>query len=78
VTLAAGRHAIEVGWRAATSATVRLWIDGVARASKTGLDTHRYRLDAVRLGPSAGLTSSMTGKIQFDRFVSSRGSTIGR
>jgi subtilisin family serine protease len=78
ISLTSGRHSIELGWRSGTSTTLRLWIDGVARASRTGLDTHRYRLDSVRLGPSAGLTSSMAGKLQFDRFVSSRGSTIGR
>jgi subtilisin family serine protease len=75
--LAAGQHAIELGWQSGTSTSLRLWIDGVAGPTATSLDTHSYRLETVRLGPSAGLTSSMGGELRFDRFVSSRGSTIG-
>jgi hypothetical protein len=78
-TLPAGRHTIEVAWRASRSATLRFWIDGVAKPGRTRLDTHAYRLEAVRLGPSAGLSSSIAGTLRFDRFVSSRGqTTIGR
>ncbi|MEA2653496.1 MAG: hypothetical protein QOI37_723, partial [Chloroflexota bacterium] len=66
-------------WRASRSATLRFWIDGVAKPGRTRLDTHAYRLEAVRLGPSAGLSNSMAGTLRFDRFVSTRGqTTIGR
>jgi hypothetical protein len=72
-----GRHALEVGWQSSTAATVRLWVDGVISSSLTNLDTHASILESVRLGPSSGLTKSMSGELQFDRFVSSRGSLIG-
>jgi hypothetical protein len=77
-SLADGRRTVEIGWQSGVSATVGLWIDGVAGPSLSGLDTHKYLLEATRLGPSAGLTKAMTGELQFDRFVSSRGSTIGQ
>ncbi len=57
-----GQHVIELGWQSGTSTSLRLWIDGVAGPTASSLDTHGYRLEAVRLGPSAGLTSSMTGR----------------
>ena len=77
VTLPDGRHALELGWQSASAAIVRLWIDG-SQASATGaLDTHGIVIETVRLGPSAGVTSTMAGELRFDRFVSSRGSTIG-
>ena len=53
------------------------WLDGTPIGSLTGLDTRAYKLEAVRLGASAGVASSMTGEIRFDRFVSTNGSTIG-
>ena len=34
-------------------------------------------LETIRLGPSAGLVKTMSGELQFDRFVSTRGSSIG-
>ncbi len=77
VGLADGGHVLEVGWAAATSATVRLWIDGQAGATLAGIDTHASTLETVRLGPSSGLAKTMSGELFFDRFVSSRGSLIG-
>ena len=78
VRIASGAHAIEIGWSAARSSRLRLWIDGLAATSRGGLDTHAYRIESVRLGPSAGLASGMRGAIRVDRFVSSRGSRICR
>jgi subtilase family protein len=75
--LSTGRRVIEVGWTSGASTTLRLWIDGAVGSTATGLDTRSYRLETMRLGPSAGLSSSMSGQLHFDRFVSSRGSTIG-
>jgi serine protease AprX len=77
VTLASGPHTVEVGWQSVASATVNLWIDGQLQSALTGLDTRAYTLDAVRLGPSAGLAKTMSGELRFDRFVSSAGSLIG-
>jgi len=76
-TLPSGRHAVEVGWQSARSATVALWLDGVVAAQLTGLDTHSLTIETVRLGLSAGLAKTMSGELQFDRFVSSTGSLIG-
>ena len=77
LSLPAGAHVLEVGWSAGSSTTLTLKVDGAAAASASGLDTRAYALETVRLGPSAGLTKSMTGGLWFDRFVSSRGSSIG-
>jgi hypothetical protein len=77
VALPDGRRTVEVGWQSGTSATLRLWLDGSVAATSAGLDTRGRALEAVRLGPSAGLSGSMSGELQFDRFVSSYGSTIG-
>ena len=77
LTLPSGRHGIEVGWQAAAAATVALWLDGQVAAQLTGLDTRSFTIDTIRLGPSAGLAKTMSGELQFDRFVSSAGSLIG-
>jgi hypothetical protein len=76
-SLPAGPHTLEVGWRSGRTSTIKLWLDGVAVASASRLDTHTHKLESVRLGPSAGLTRSMRGELRFDRFVSTRGSKIG-
>lgn len=76
-TIPDGRHVIEVGWRASRSATVGLWIDGSAGPATSIIDTSAVTVDSVRLGPSFGLTKTMSGSMSFDRFVSSAGSTIG-
>ena len=77
LTLPSGRHAIEVGWQSARTATVGLWLDGQLAAQLAGLDTRAFTIETIRLGPSAGLAKSMSGELQFDRFVSSAGSLIG-
>jgi subtilisin family serine protease len=77
VTLGSGRHTVEVGWQSASAASVSLWLDGARLALLTGLDTRSYTIDSVRLGPSVGLAKTMSGELQFDRFVSSLGSLIG-
>jgi subtilisin family serine protease len=77
VALGTGRHTVEVGWQSATAASVSLWLDGTRVALLTGLDTRSYTIDSIRLGPSVGLARTMSGELQFDRFVSSLGSLIG-
>jgi hypothetical protein len=76
LAIAAGGHVIELAWVSATSGSTDLWLDGL-RTSVTGVDTSVYRLETVRLGPSAGLATGMTGTVSVDRFVSSLGSAIG-
>ena len=76
-TPSSGRHTLEVGWQSTSSATVSLWIDGQVAGQLTGLDTRAFSIETVRLGPSSGLVKAASGELQFDRFVSTRGSTIG-
>ena len=76
-TLPDGRHTIEVGWYAASTSKVRLWVDTRLVSAATGVNTRGLAIETVRLGPTRGLTSSMAGYLRFDRFVSSRGSRIG-
>ena len=73
-----GVHTVELAWTSARAGRIGLWIDGVARASRSRLDTRAYRLESVRLGPSAGLVPGLRGSFSFDRFVSDRSSWIGR
>ena len=73
-----GVHTVELSWTSARLGGIRLWLDGVAEPSRSGLDTHAYRLEGIRLGPSAGLVAGLHGSFSLDRFVSDRGSWIGR
>lgn len=76
-TISNAAHAIEIDWQSAASATFRLYIDGQLRQTLSGLNTNAYRLDSIRLGPSAGLANVATGSEYFDAFVSKRFSYIG-
>ena len=73
-TISDGPHAIELAWKAGARASFSLSIDGKVKRSLGRLDTHRYRLESVRLGTSA---SGPTGTEYFDEFVSTKGSRIG-
>jgi hypothetical protein len=77
-TIANASHSIEIGWQAATSAKFTFAIDGATVQTLTGLATSADRLETVRLGPSGGLASGMTGTLYFDGFVSTRTSPIGQ
>jgi hypothetical protein len=72
---------IEIQWAAGNPAQFRLWVGGAPVGSPTatlnGLNTSAYRLDAVRLGPSAGLGAGTNGTPYFDDFVSTRSTYIG-
>jgi hypothetical protein len=76
--LASGPRTVELSWASGRSSRLRLWIDGRAALTRSGLDTHAYRLESVRLGPSAGLVPGLRGTFSFDRFVSDRTTWIGR
>jgi hypothetical protein len=69
-------HAIEIDWRGATTGSLALYLDGVLRQTLTG-NTSTYRLDYVRLGPSAGIGNNQNGTEYFDDFVSTRSTYIG-
>jgi hypothetical protein len=70
-------HPIEIAWQSATSAPASLYTDGALRQTLTALNTSAYRLDTVRLGPSAGLVSTASGTLYFDAFASTRNNVIG-
>jgi FtsP/CotA-like multicopper oxidase with cupredoxin domain len=70
-------NSIEIAWQSATNATARLYTNGSLRQSLTNLNTSAYLLDAVQLGPSAGLVAGATGTMYFDSFVSTRRTVIG-
>ncbi|HJX60967.1 MAG TPA: multicopper oxidase domain-containing protein [Dehalococcoidia bacterium] len=76
-TVSDAPHAIEIAWQSATNASFSLYIDGVLRQTRTGLNTNTRKLDSVRLGPSVGLTIGTSGTEYFDSFVSTRNSYIG-
>jgi len=76
-TITNAAHAIEIVWQSASTASFGLYIDGSLKQTLSGLNTNAYRLDSVRLGPSAGLASGMSGTEYYDAFVSSRNSYIG-
>ncbi len=61
---------IELVWLGQNDATFSLAVDGVVLETLTGLNTSAYLLSEVWLGPSAGLTSGMTGNLYFDGFSS--------
>lgn len=71
-TVTSAFHTVAVTWSSARSATVSLAIDGATRESLTRLDTSARRIETVRLGPSGGLGSRMSGTELFDSFRSTR------
>jgi hypothetical protein len=71
-------HWIEIAWASGTNTTFELYIDSTTPAqSLTGLNTSANLLDAVSLGPSAGLVNAASGTLYFDAFVSTRTIVIG-
>jgi hypothetical protein len=71
VSLATGKHTLQVDWVGATQGSLRLSIDGVGKVSLTG-NTSALRIDTAWLGVSAGMNSSSKGTAYFDSFVSNR------
>lgn len=70
-------NAIEIAWASGNSASASLYVNGTLRQTLTGLNTSAYKLDAVQLGPTAGLNANMAGTLYFDDFVSTRTTPIG-
>ena len=80
--IADSAHYVEIDWRSATSAGANdggltEWVDSVQSGSITGIDNDKRRIDMVRLGVLAGLTSSTRGTIFIDAFESRRSTYIG-
>lgn len=75
-------HAIEFDWRAASGAGandgyVSLWLDGVLKGTRSGVDNDTLRVEEARLGPLSGIDSGTAGTEYFDDFVSTRTGYIG-
>jgi len=77
VNITNGWTAIEISWQSAASAAFRLYTGGALRQTLTGLNTSAYKLETVWLGPSSGLSNSVSGTPYFDDFVSKRTLYIG-
>ena len=82
IPLSDAAHALELDWRASTSAGVNnggltLWIDGVQQADLTGVDNDTRRVDQVRLGTASGVDNDTRGTYFFDAFESRRSTYIG-
>lgn len=73
-TITNAPHYVEVLWVASAAGGIGLYTDGALRQaiSNLNLSAGTYRLDAVRLGPSAGLTAGNSGAQYYDSFVSKR------
>jgi hypothetical protein len=80
VTLPAGPHSLQLDWTSgpatgAAAGQLRLSVDGVSVSLQTG-NTSALRVDTVRLGITAGVTTTNTGSTAgtafFDAFTSGR------
>ena len=74
-TISNAEHEIEVEWDGASlpgqnDGKLKLKIDGVVRADRTGLDSDTVRIDAVRIGAVAGVDTGTRGRYFFDQFES--------
>lgn len=81
-TISNASHAIELDWSAATAVNANngyltLWIDGLQRATVTGLDNDTRRIDRIRLGVAGDLDTGTRGTYAIDAFESRRQSYIG-
>jgi hypothetical protein len=81
-TITDAPHAIEVDWRAATTAGANnggltLWIDGVQKEDMVGVDNDTLRIDRVRLGPISGIDAGTRGTVYLDAFESRKQTYIG-
>jgi VCBS repeat-containing protein len=82
MSLSDAPHYIEIEWRASTAAganngILTLWVDGVQRASQTGIDNDTKRIESVRLGAVESIDSRTRGTYFFDQFDSRRSGYIG-
>jgi len=60
-----------------TGGFLRLYTDGTLRQTLNAIPNDAYRIDSVRLGPSATLGAGLSGVLYFDDFVSQSGGTVG-
>jgi subtilisin family serine protease len=82
ISISDAPHALELDWRAATSAGANngglsFWIDGAQQSDLTGVDNDTRRIDQVRLGAASGVDTGTRGTYFFDAFESRRSTFIG-
>jgi hypothetical protein len=76
-TITDSLHSIEFVWWASAAAGANnggltLWIDGIQKAARSGIDNDTRRVDSVRLGAVSGIDTGTRGTYYFDRFESYR------
>ena len=81
-TLSDAAHFVEVDWAAASApgannGYLSLWLDGVLKETKSGIDNDTLRIEKARLGPSGSLSAGITGTEYFDAFESREQTYIG-
>ncbi len=81
-TLTDARHYLEIDWQAASSPEsndgyLSLWIDGVLKQTRSGINNDTRRVDYVRLGPRSGIDSGTRGTYYIDAFELHRQTPIG-
>lgn len=68
-------HFLEVDW--ANNGNVTFWVDGIQKASLTGLNNSTYAMQSVRLGAPYISAAGMSGTYYIDAFESRRQNYIG-
>jgi PKD repeat protein len=71
------RHYIEIAWQSGASGSLELYVDGELEHSISGLANSGQTIEAVWLGPYAGLDGGTVGSYYLDAFESRRTSYIG-
>ena len=82
VSMVDGWRGVELNWARATAAGANngrldLWVDGVARQGRTGLDNETTTINYARLGTVTGVDTGTSGVIKLDDFASQRTGYIG-
>jgi len=73
IDLPVGPHTIRVDWAAAVTGSLQLQLDGVPAPTLTrNANTNALRVEAARLGLTAGVTNAVAGASFFDSFSSTR------
>ena len=81
-TLTDNQHYVEIDWQAASAPEVNdgylsLWIDGVLKQTRSGINNDTRRVESVHLGPWLGIDSGTRGTYYIDAFESHRQTPIG-
>jgi hypothetical protein len=82
VPLVDGWRMVEINWARATAAganngLLELWVDGVKRAGRTGVDNDTTVINYVRWGTVTGVDLGTSGTFKLDEYASQRSGYIG-